>query len=239
MANVYSGSDPKNKLRVREVDGTPNVFPVSTIVVSNDTLTNDGGGQVTITTGGGGGGSVSITADNTGTTFVDATVSPSPITGTGTISVDLNATGTTDGTTFLRGDNTFTNVLTGDASFGGSVRIGNTGAASAPLQVNSTAARVGFIVSSVSGSYLEFFDLNTSGLNYVNIGATGDALTFKSNDVQFRMPTSDGATPGEYLITDAAGALSFSPFPTAQPTPDPGLGVAGVTAALQAAGIFI
>ena len=33
MGNVYSGSDPKNKLRVREVDGTPNVFPVNTIVV--------------------------------------------------------------------------------------------------------------------------------------------------------------------------------------------------------------
>ena len=56
MGNVYSGSDPKNKLRVREVDGTPNVSPVNTIVVSNGTLTNDGGGQVTITTGGGGGG---------------------------------------------------------------------------------------------------------------------------------------------------------------------------------------
>ena len=239
MGNVYSGSDPKNKLRVREVDGTPNVFPVNTIVVSNGTLTNDGGGQVTITTGGGGGGSVSITADNTGTTFIDATVSPSPITGTGTISADLNATGTTDGTTFLRGDNTFTNVLTGNASFGGSIRIGNTGAASPPLHVNSTASRVGFIVSNQNGAYLEFFDLATSGLNYVNIGATGDRLSFKSNNVQFLMPSADGTSAGDFLITDGAGDLSFSPFPNAQPTPDPGLGLAGVTAALQAAGIFV
>ena len=239
MANVYSGSDPKNKLRVREVDGTPNVFPVNTIVVSNGTLTNDGGGQVTITTGGGGGGGVSITADNSGTTFIDATVSPSPITGTGTISADLNATGTTDGTTFLRGDNTFTNVLTGNASFGGSIRIGNTGTPIASLQINATVSRMGLLTSTQSNAYLEFFDLGTSGSNFVNIGATGDLLSFKSNNVSYTMPSSDGANPGDFLITDAAGALSFSPFPNSQPTPDPGLGLAGVTAALQAAGIFV
>ena len=43
-------------LSVKEVDGSPNVADVRTIVVSNGTLTNDGNGQVTITTGGGGGG---------------------------------------------------------------------------------------------------------------------------------------------------------------------------------------
>lgn len=87
MGNVYSGSDPKNKLRVREVDGTPNVFPVSTIVVSNGTLTNDGGGQVTITTGGGGGGSGTVTsvAFSTGTTGL--LVTGSPITTSGTITL--------------------------------------------------------------------------------------------------------------------------------------------------------
>lgn len=43
-------------LRVKEGDGSPNVIGVQTIVVSNDTLTDDGSGQVTVTTGGGGGG---------------------------------------------------------------------------------------------------------------------------------------------------------------------------------------
>lgn len=87
MANVYSGSDPKNKLRVREVDGTPNVFPVSTIIVSNGTLTDNGGGQVTLTTGGGGGGSGTVTsvAVSGGTTGI--TVSGSPITTSGTITL--------------------------------------------------------------------------------------------------------------------------------------------------------
>jgi len=86
MGNVYSGSDPKNKLRVREVDGTPNVFPVSTIVVSNGTLTNDGGGQVTITTGGGAGtGTVTSVAVSGGTTGI--TITGSPITTSGTITL--------------------------------------------------------------------------------------------------------------------------------------------------------
>jgi hypothetical protein len=40
-------------LTVEEVDGSPSVSSVETIVVSNGTLTDDGGGQVTVTTGGG------------------------------------------------------------------------------------------------------------------------------------------------------------------------------------------
>lgn len=110
MSNSYGGSNAgKAGLRVREVDGNPNVAGVNDIIVSNGTLTDDGNGTVTLTTGGGGG-SVSITADNTGTTFVDASVNPSPITGTGTISADLNATGTASSSTYLRGDNTWSNL---------------------------------------------------------------------------------------------------------------------------------
>ena len=56
-----------------------------------------------------GGGSVSITADNSSTDYVDIQVTPSPITGTGTIMADLNAVdGTSDTTTrFLSKDNTW------------------------------------------------------------------------------------------------------------------------------------
>ena len=55
------------------------------------------------------GGSVSITADNTSTDYVDVQVSPSTITGTGTVMADLNAIdGTSDTTTrFLSKDNTW------------------------------------------------------------------------------------------------------------------------------------
>ncbi len=44
-------------LTVKEADGVPSVDDVDTIVVTNGTLTDDGGGQVTIDTGGSGGGS--------------------------------------------------------------------------------------------------------------------------------------------------------------------------------------
>lgn len=40
-------------ITVKEVDGTPNVSGVSTVRVSNGTLTDDGAGQVTVNTGGG------------------------------------------------------------------------------------------------------------------------------------------------------------------------------------------
>jgi len=49
------GSGGGTALTIKEVDGSPSVANVDTIVVSNDTLTDDGGGQVTISTGGTGG----------------------------------------------------------------------------------------------------------------------------------------------------------------------------------------
>lgn len=49
-AAVASGS-----IEVKEIDGTPDATNISIIRVSNGTLTDDGGGQVTISTGGGSG----------------------------------------------------------------------------------------------------------------------------------------------------------------------------------------
>lgn len=61
-ASLISGGAGGGSLRVKEVDGAPNVSPVTTIVVSNGTLTDDGGGQVTISTGGGGSGITRISS---------------------------------------------------------------------------------------------------------------------------------------------------------------------------------
>jgi len=56
-----------NGVTVKDADGAPSVANVHTIVVTNGTLTDDGGGQVSIDTGGGGGsaGPVLITEDLT------------------------------------------------------------------------------------------------------------------------------------------------------------------------------
>lgn len=57
MANTYTGSDVGQAgLNVAEEDGAPSVFGVTKINVSDGTLTDNGGGEITITTGGGGGG---------------------------------------------------------------------------------------------------------------------------------------------------------------------------------------
>jgi len=86
MANTYTGSDAGQAgLNITEVDGSPNVSGVSKIIVSNGTLTDDGAGSVTITTGGGGGGTVTSVSVSGG--FTGLTVTGSPITTSGTITI--------------------------------------------------------------------------------------------------------------------------------------------------------
>ena len=56
MVKKFTGSDTgKSGLQVQEDDGTPHVYGVTDISVSDGTLTDDGGGKVSVTTGGGGG----------------------------------------------------------------------------------------------------------------------------------------------------------------------------------------
>lgn len=112
-------------------------------------------------------------------------------------------------------------------SVGGSVRIGNTGTPVAPLHINATTSQVGFLTSTQANAYFEFFDSTTSGLNYVNVGATGDNLTFKSNNVSYRWATADGSN-GQVLTTDGSGNLSFT-------TGSGGGGVSGTIADTQIA----
>ena len=67
MSNSYTGSNTgQSGLNILEVDGSPSVFGVTKITVSNATLTDDGNGAVTITTGGGGGG-VTLTGSTNNT----------------------------------------------------------------------------------------------------------------------------------------------------------------------------
>jgi hypothetical protein len=93
MGNIYTGSNSgKAGLEVTEVDGTPDVYGVSKIIVSNGTLTDDGSGTVTITTGGGGGGGVTTLSMGT-TGLTPAANTAGVITVAGTLVVANGGTG--------------------------------------------------------------------------------------------------------------------------------------------------
>ena len=88
MGNIYTGSNTgKAGLEVTEEDGTPDVFGVSKIIVSDGTLTDNGDGSVTIQTGGGGGGGGSVTSVDVSGGSTGLTTSGGPITGAGTITI--------------------------------------------------------------------------------------------------------------------------------------------------------
>ncbi len=98
MANTFGGSNTgKAGLNVTETDGTPSVFGVSKIVVSNGTLTDDGAGVVSISTGGGGGGGVTtLSFGSTG--FTPNVASSGVITVAGTLAIGSGGTGATTAT---------------------------------------------------------------------------------------------------------------------------------------------
>ena len=115
--------------------GQVNIAPTQAVTGTN-VLTVDSSGRIykTGSYSAGGGASVSITADNTSTDFVDIQTTPNTITGTGKISAELAATGTPSATNFLRGDNSWAvpNVssfpFTGAAVITGSLILKDTNA---------------------------------------------------------------------------------------------------------------
>ena len=140
---------------------------------SNKILESDSSGQLSwINTPTGG--SVSITADNSSTDYVDIQVLPSPITGTGTIMADLNAVdGTSDTTTkFLSKDNTW-NVP--------SYTTDTTYSAGTGLDLNGTA-----------------FSLE-SGAALTNLGG-GSGSTYLKKDGTWATPSSTNATMGHCSV---------------------------------------
>ena len=189
MANIYTGSNTgKAGLEVTEVDGVPDVFGVSKIIVSNGTLTDDGAGTVTITTGGGGGGVTTLSMGTTGLT--PAAITAGAITVAGTLVVANGGTGAitlADGGILLGSG---TGAITATAQpTNGQLLIGSTGAD----PVLATLASAGATVTIT----------NTAGGINLEAAASGGVITATANGLDNRITTYSAATTlnGEANLT--------------------------------------
>ncbi len=98
-------------LTVKETDGSPSVSSVDTIVVTTGTLTDDGGGQVTIDTGGAGGGAGNINSINA-QTGPDVTITGVGIVNTLTAGNVITISGTQDAFAAVQARRTTTYTIT-------------------------------------------------------------------------------------------------------------------------------
>jgi hypothetical protein len=201
-------------LTVKEVDGAPTVAGVSTIIVSNGTLTDDGGGEVTLTTGGGGTPSNpvnSVQFNEAGSFGGDAefswTGTTLHVTGTTSLSGTLNLTGTL-------------NITHDDESTPMLVMAGDEAAA----QIGK--AKVGSDLHSAIDTYAMFAhaDQYTTGGHALRQLNTGDTHINSTTTVQFRLSSNP------QMAMNNTGLFGFGPGLAAAPASiDKLLDVSGTT----------
>jgi len=206
MGNIYTGSNTgKSGLEVTEADGNPDVFGVSKITVSNGTLTDNGGGHVTISTGGGGGGGGTVTSVQVSGGTTGLSTSGGPITGSGTITISgtlvvanggTGATTLTDGGVLL-GSGTGAITALGQAT-NGQLVIGSTGADPVLAVLASTGGTID-ITNGAGGINLEGF------ASFAVAGDSGGNRTIVSGDVL----TLTGGTAIS-SVTSATDTITFN-----------------------------
>jgi len=173
-----------------------------------------------------GGGVESLVADNSGTTYIDLTPTTAA-TGAVTITADLNATGTNDATTYLRGDNTWSTItsiygwtLQGDT--GGPTSMPNAAAVDIAGGGNITTALVGTELTvsldnnvTIAGNLTVSDDLTVSADAYFNGSAfeinAGTGIDFGANKIANVVnPTNaqDAATKA-YVDAATVGGLVY------------------------------
>lgn len=207
-------------LLVREADGNPSVSGVTTLVVSNGALTDDGGGQVTLSAGGGSG---DITeegaygsrpaADNDGDLYFS--------TDAAMISRDTGSRHTHWGPIFKlepppassgfawinQGGATVSDekggiLMTAPSGVGSSLRILKKAAPSTPYKIT-----VGYLLNIVGTDYLRaglvFRQSSDGKLVYIGMGHAG---AYKIESYKFNSPTSyAGATYFSYNYVPSGG----------------------------------
>ncbi len=184
---LYNGGNDRFLKIAQQAGATENLtltFPGVAPGGNNKILESDSSGQLSwINTPTG---SVSITADNSSTDYVDIQVSPSPITGTGTIMADLNAVdGTSDTSTrFLSKDNSWdvpSYTTNTDTTYSAGTGLGLSGT----------------VFSLASGAAL------------TNLGG-GSGTTYLKKDGTWATPSSTSPTVGHCSVDWADGCSSLA-----------------------------
>tara|TARA_R110002020_G_scaffold122148_2_gene277409 strand:+ start:47 stop:1852 length:1806 start_codon:yes stop_codon:yes gene_type:complete len=219
MGNKYTGSQTgQSGLEITEVDGTPNVFGVTKITVSNTTLTDDGGGAVTITTGGGGGGgspggsATQIQYNNSGSFggISGATSNGTKVTYTaGNIEVDDISDSSNN--QWIEPKDSGLTLCIGTGS--GNANIESNGTHNISMQTGGTSGSV-TVIDGTNGNIL----LQPPGTGLIEVGSgslTAYITSVGAHDLTLN--TNSGSNSGSITITDNSnGNISLAPHGTGE-----------------------
>jgi hypothetical protein len=180
------GGGGAGTISVEEADGAPAVTDVSTIVVTNGTLTDDGGGQVTINTGGSGDASGPASSTDNAITRFDGTTGKLVQNSGATIddsgNLTANTLSTTDDATTRTNlglqAKTFLVVGSADADY---ITDGAADQVQINLAITAASAAGGGIVYVKAGTY-DITASITLDDDVMLCGAGSTATTFKNHD---------------------------------------------------------